>query len=248
VDNQFNVFDTVLGLPVHPLVIHAVVVLVPLAGIFLVALIFSPRIRSLLFIPTIILLVLSSGLAYLAQESGKQLANRVGNPASHAQLGSWVLPSLLALTVLTLFYYLLVAKNQPVWQVRMISVVLIGATVATSTLTLLVGHSGAEATWANRLYSSQSQELSRTPIPSAENDTGTYTLSEVAEHHTREDCWTAIEGKVYDLTSYMKQHPGGAGTLAWLCGIDGTKLFESQHGDEGRPLNELAGLEIGDLK
>ena len=45
----------------------------------------------------------------------------------------------------------------------------------------------------------------------------------------------------------MEQHPGGAGALAWLCGIDGTSAFQSQHGSEQRPASELADLAIGVL-
>jgi cytochrome b involved in lipid metabolism len=68
---------------------------------------------------------------------------------------------------------------------------------------------------------------------------------EIAQHATREDCWTAIDSTVYDLTPYMQQHPGGAGSLAWLCGIDGTSAFKGQHGSEQRPATELASLAIG---
>jgi cytochrome b involved in lipid metabolism len=70
-------------------------------------------------------------------------------------------------------------------------------------------------------------------------------LAEIANHATREDCWTAIDTTVYNLTPYMQQHPGGAGSLAWLCGIDGTTAFKSQHGSEQRPASDLASLAIG---
>ncbi|WP_204282235.1 cytochrome b5-like heme/steroid binding domain-containing protein [Serratia marcescens] len=35
-----------------------------------------------------------------------------------------------------------------------------------------------------------------------------FTLEQVAEHHSPDDCWMAIHGKVYDLTPYVPNHPG----------------------------------------
>ncbi|KAJ8899247.1 hypothetical protein K2173_012835 [Erythroxylum novogranatense] len=38
-----------------------------------------------------------------------------------------------------------------------------------------------------------------------------FTLAEVSEHNHHKDCWLVIEGKVsvYDVTSYLADHPGG---------------------------------------
>ena len=33
---------------------------------------------------------------------------------------------------------------------------------------------------------------------------------EVAKHNTRESCWVVVNGKVYDVTEYLDEHPGGA--------------------------------------
>jgi cytochrome b involved in lipid metabolism len=60
-----------------------------------------------------------------------------------------------------------------------------------------------------------------------ETDTATtYTLADIAEHATPEDCWTTIDGLVYDLSPYIAQarHPGGAAILE-SCGVDGTTFF-----------------------
>jgi cytochrome b involved in lipid metabolism len=36
-----------------------------------------------------------------------------------------------------------------------------------------------------------------------------YTLSEVEDHDTEDDCWMAIYDNVYDVTKFINEHPGG---------------------------------------
>ena len=68
----------------------------------------------------------------------------------------------------------------------------------------------------------------------ANRDTSTkYTAAQVAERNSAEDCWTIINGKVYDLTSYIPRHPGGDDILL-ACGTDGTSLFEDRTTNDGR--------------
>lgn len=53
------------------------------------------------------------------------------------------------------------------------------------------------------------------------------TPSMLKEHRGRngEDAWTAINGKVYNMTAYLPFHPGGEKELMRVAGRDGTKLF-----------------------
>jgi len=80
-------FDTINGLPVHPLVVHVVVVLLPLAiiGAFAVGLRADWRDRYGL------LVVAVAGVATLAipvaTSSGEALESQVGSPGEHAELG-----------------------------------------------------------------------------------------------------------------------------------------------------------------
>ncbi|MEI7709620.1 MAG: cytochrome b5 domain-containing protein [bacterium] len=46
----------------------------------------------------------------------------------------------------------------------------------------------------------------------------------------------------------MSAHPGGSQAILYLCGIDGTKAFNDQHGGQARPERELASFVIGKLK
>jgi cytochrome b involved in lipid metabolism len=35
----------------------------------------------------------------------------------------------------------------------------------------------------------------------------------VAKHASPEDCWIVVNGKVYDLTKFAPDHPGGASSV-----------------------------------
>lgn len=56
----------------------------------------------------------------------------------------------------------------------------------------------------------------------------TYTIDEVALHRNAKDHWTVINGKVYDLTSFVSLHPGGPLILS-TGGIDASVLYEQYH-------------------
>lgn len=75
-----------------------------------------------------------------------------------------------------------------------------------------------------------------------------YSLLEVTAHNTKSSCWTAINGEVYDVTSWIVKHPGGSSAIISLCGIDGSSAFDGQHGGQRRQASELANFKIGSLK
>jgi len=50
-----------------------------------------------------------------------------------------------------------------------------------------------------------------------------YTLAQVAEHASDADCWMAIEGKVYDLSTYLPQHPAPPSVITSWCGKEATE-------------------------
>ncbi|XP_076275141.1 cytochrome b5 reductase 4-like isoform X2 [Rhynchophorus ferrugineus] len=55
------------------------------------------------------------------------------------------------------------------------------------------------------------------------------TKLELARHNTMTDAWTAIRGRVYNITEYLAFHPGGEDELMRGAGIDATRLFEEVH-------------------
>ena len=237
-----NLFDTIGGLPLHPLTVHAAAVLVPLSALALAILVFVPRWRKTYFPLTIGFLAVSVGLAFAAKQSGEALAERVGNPASHQALGDIMFPASIGLFFLGLAFYLITRTERPKWAMPLAGSLATVGVVGVVVLSVLVGHSGAEATWASRISSGQGQDLSGTTDPSA--GTG-ITAAEVAQHHTAADCWSLINGNVYDLTTYLPRHKGGPGVLTAICGKDGTSAFTGQHSGQAAPATDLSSLLVG---
>jgi len=54
------------------------------------------------------------------------------------------------------------------------------------------------------------------------------TLAEIQKHNSAGDCWVIISGNVYNVTSYVNMHPGGASRISSYCGQDMTQAFLSQ--------------------
>lgn len=58
------------------------------------------------------------------------------------------------------------------------------------------------------------------------------TKTEIALHNKQSDCWSYMGEKVYNLTSWMSEHPGGAEIMLEMCGNDGSASFGSHHSSE----------------
>jgi cytochrome b involved in lipid metabolism len=101
-------------------------------------------------------------------------------------------------------------------------------------------------------YENDSEDAERvTPTPTPTPPTGasgslkTYTMSEVAVHKDATSCWSVVNGSVYDLTTWIGKHPGGAVAISLLCGRDGSKDFNEQHGGSAPQESRLATFKIG---
>lgn len=75
--------------------------------------------------------------------------------------------------------------------------------------------------------------MTRTPqtvkatLPTASPQVSMLRMIDVAKHTSASDCWTTIDGQVYDLTKYILYHPGGNRILQ-ACGKDATDLFNGK--------------------
>merc|ERR1711909_210045 len=70
-----------------------------------------------------------------------------------------------------------------------------------------------------------------------------YKLVEVAEHNKskgeEKSIWTVIHDKVYDITKFLDEHPGGEEILIENAGIDATENFEDVgHSSDAREMLE----------
>jgi cytochrome b involved in lipid metabolism len=54
-------------------------------------------------------------------------------------------------------------------------------------------------------------------------------IDEVRAHNTLVDGWSVINGVVYNMTPYVRFHPGGAQILKSTMGKDATRLFHKYH-------------------
>ncbi len=243
--------DLITGLPIHPLINHGVAVLVPLAAIGALLVMFIPKFRNT-YTPLVLVTVLLATIsAFIATQSGEALSERVGLPNAHATQGERLSYVVLIFAILFTVWFAL-EKTDRISEVfaslfkKVLKVVIPITAISSFVLTILVGHSGAEATWKDRINQNQATALAETG-PKPINPAGTISLtnSEIKTHSSRSDCWSIVNANVYNLTSYVKNHPGGASVIENICGKDGSKAFVNQHNTQGKPNNVLSSFLLG---
>ncbi|KAI9025690.1 putative cytochrome b5 [Hyaloraphidium curvatum] len=68
-------------------------------------------------------------------------------------------------------------------------------------------------------------------------DQKVYTWADLEKHNKRSDIWVAIDGRVFDVTKFLDEHPGGEEVLLEQAGQDATEAFEEiGHSDDARNL------------
>ena len=75
-----------------------------------------------------------------------------------------------------------------------------------------------------------------------------YTMAQVRANNSASNCWSVIDGSVYDLTKWINSHPGGSGAIVGLCGTDGSSAFSAKHGTQSRPAAQLSSYRLGPLE
>ncbi len=85
-----------------------------------------------------------------------------------------------------------------------------------------------------------------------ESNQKTFTTSEVSKHNKMSDCWIIIDKNVYDVGSFLDEHPGGADLIVPFCGKDATQAFATKGGKNKThsqaALQLLSGFFIGIVK
>uniref|UniRef100_H2ZAX0 Cytochrome b5 n=1 Tax=Ciona savignyi TaxID=51511 RepID=H2ZAX0_CIOSA len=66
-----------------------------------------------------------------------------------------------------------------------------------------------------------------------------YRLEEVKKHNNVQSAWIIIHNKVYDLTKFLEEHPGGEEVLLEQAGQDATESFEDVgHSTDAREMQK----------
>lgn len=147
-------FDLILGIPVHPLVVHAVVVLVPLAATGLIVMALWPKFSRQY--GWLVLLAAAGGAvsSFVAKEAGEALADRIGAPGfNHQALGSRLPLFALALLLVAIARWAMDRARAPGDATRqrgrmlvaVLAVLIAGASIF---WVIRVGHTGAQSVWS----------------------------------------------------------------------------------------------------
>ena len=151
-------FDTILGLPVHALVMHVVVVLVPLAAAGVVAIAAVPRWRERYGVLVLAIATASLAAVPVATRSGGKLEDRLGAGGvvarqinHHQEWGQRVIWPTLAMWLLAVVLVLMERRGQQGRQdtaVKVVAVLAALAAVAAATAVTITGHLGSTAVWS----------------------------------------------------------------------------------------------------
>ena len=67
------------------------------------------------------------------------------------------------------------------------------------------------------------------------------TAAELSEHTSQDDCWFVVDGKVYDVTNWLAQHPGGGAVILGASAdpSSSSAMFHAMHGNAERALENV---------
>jgi cytochrome b involved in lipid metabolism len=112
---------------------------------------------------------------------------------------------------------------------------------------IIIGAVGAVVFWQKE-QKDDAQLVQEIQQQQPAGEQAVYTLADIATHNSESDCWSTINGGVYNLTTWIPRHPGGKQAIEGLCGKDGSAAFNAQHGSAPQQAAVLATLKIGTLK
>ncbi len=81
----------------------------------------------------------------------------------------------------------------------------------------------------------------------SETELRAITWDEVSKHCEKDSLWMVYKGKVYDVTKFLEEHPGGEEVITEQAGLDATQAFdEIGHSEDAHDF--LKTLLIGKLE
>lgn len=147
--------ETVGGVPLHPLVVHVVVVLVPLAAMGVLAIALVPSWRARFGSLVVAAAAIGAACVPVATQAGEQLKDSLPETERierHADLGGTVLYGAVPLLVVAVLLWWIGRRTErgaavPGWFNVLVTVVAVAVAIAATIQIVLVGHSGATAVW-----------------------------------------------------------------------------------------------------
>jgi len=92
-------------------------------------------------------------------------------------------------------------------------------------LTQLLGHGKQHQHDVGVVKASASRPASPRASCGGENVVPAYSRSEVSYHCDSDSCWIVVNNKVYDVTRFLREHPGGEDIILEHAGHDATAAF-----------------------
>lgn len=92
---------------------------------------------------------------------------------------------------------------------------IVGQSIPVSNVRIVSSPSGSSQTTASNVATSKAPRK--------------VSVSELQQHNTPDNCWVAIHGTVYDMTTFAEEHPAGPESIHALAGKDGTEAFSAVH-------------------
>ncbi len=152
--------ETFFGLPLHPLIVHATVVFVPLAALSVLAAAFLPRFRAWAGPVPLILSVAALILTPLSTSTGESLEHLVGETnlvEEHAELGEMLIWWTVGLAIVSAAAYFLRRSGREVGKGVGLGLLVASVIVSSGALVMvgLIGHSGAKSAWSDTANNAQ---------------------------------------------------------------------------------------------
>lgn len=98
-------------------------------------------------------------------------------------------------------------------------------------------------------YYTRKQNIPVSPLKTNQILEKNISMTELQTHNSQTDCWIVVSGEVYNVTTYLERHPGGAFRIIPYCGTsDATGAFRSKGGEGAHTIfatDELRVLLVG---
>mgnify|MGYP001552179171 FL=1 len=149
--------NSYFGLPLHPLIVHATVVMIPLAALAVLLSVLSSRFRAWAGPLPVGLSLIGVILVPLSTSTGETLQRHVPETAlleKHTHMAEGLLPWMLALFAFSAASYWLQRRRASGESVAKplaaaVAVLALASVVGTTVQVGRIGHSGAKAAWQN---------------------------------------------------------------------------------------------------